>query len=285
METDSLPTAEEKRPRPRWYQPTPGRLLGGLLAVEGIVVLSERFGWFPFSHCRGWTVLIDVAVVSVAMLVLALWWLLALVFRWRFQFSIRSLLVLTVAVAIPCSWLAAEMKRARVQEEVLKTVYKLGGQEWTVCNPFSTSNRLIDRLRLRELLGYGFFDRADELSLDETQATDATLEIVGRLSEIGSLELGKTQITDAGLAHLKRITDLYGLSLNNTRITDAGLEHLKGLTHLRHLQLRSTPITDAGLEHLKGLTELKEVQLYETKVTDQGVKRLQEALPECKIER
>ena len=61
--------------------------------------------------------LIAVAVVGVAMLVMKLWFVVALVFRRRFQFSIRSLLVLTVAVAIPCSWLAVEMKHANQQRE------------------------------------------------------------------------------------------------------------------------------------------------------------------------
>ena len=42
--------------------------------------------------------LIAVAVVGGAMLVMLLWFIVSLVFRWRFQFSIRSLLVLTVAV-------------------------------------------------------------------------------------------------------------------------------------------------------------------------------------------
>jgi hypothetical protein len=285
METEPLPSTAIELPKLGWYRPTPGRFLGGVLAVEGILVVLERFGWFTFNQHRGWTVLIDVAVVGAAVLILVLWWLVSLQFRWRFQFSIRSLLALTVAVAIPCSWLAVEARRAKVREEVGKRVYKLGGQTWTVCNPFSLSSRLRERLHLREVLGYDFFGNVDELCLDETQATDATLEDVSRLTEIGSLELGKTQITDAGLVHLKRITDLRCLSLKNTRITDAGLERLKALTHLRSLDLRDTPITDAGLEHLRGLTELKDLELCETKVTAQGVKRLQEALPKCKIKR
>ena len=45
----------------------------------------------------------SVGVVCVAML---LWLIVALVSHPRFQFSIRSLLILTVAVALPCSWLS-----------------------------------------------------------------------------------------------------------------------------------------------------------------------------------
>ena len=101
--------------KPRWFVPTPGRLLRLLLAVEGFLVLSERFQWFAFNQHKGWTVLIAVASVGVFLLLMLLWFLAALVFRWRFQFSILSLFVLTVAVALPCSWLATEMKAAREQ--------------------------------------------------------------------------------------------------------------------------------------------------------------------------
>ena len=111
------PTATRRR-----FCPTPAWLVLGLLVVEGLLWLSERFQWFWFNEKKGWTVLIAVAVVGVAMLVMLLWFIVALVFRWRFQFSIRSLLVLTVAVAIPCSWLAAEMKAAREQRAVVAEI-------------------------------------------------------------------------------------------------------------------------------------------------------------------
>ena len=47
--------------RPRWYQPSPGRLFVGVLFVEGILFLTER--WFP----KGWPVLIAIAGVGVTM--------------------------------------------------------------------------------------------------------------------------------------------------------------------------------------------------------------------------
>ena len=94
----------------------------GLLVVEGLLWLSERYRWFWFNEKKGWTVLIAVAVVGVTMLVMLLWFIASLLFRWRFQFSIRSLLVLTVAVAVPCSWLAVEMKAARKEREAAAAI-------------------------------------------------------------------------------------------------------------------------------------------------------------------
>lgn len=72
---------------------------------------------------------------------------------------------------------------------------------------------------------------------------------------------GEPPATDNSLLQLRTIHRRYGLDLTGCGITDAGLRKLEGLTNLRVLILRST------------------------EVTDEGVKRLQQALPECRIER
>jgi hypothetical protein len=102
----------------RRFRPTPAWLIYGLPAVEGLLWLSER--WFP----KGWTVLIAVAAVGATMLAMLAGFVGSFAFRWRFQFSIRSLLVLTLAVALPCSWLAVEMKAAREQKEAVAELHK-----------------------------------------------------------------------------------------------------------------------------------------------------------------
>ena len=116
--TDPTPT--------RRFRPTPAWLIFGLLVVECLLWLSELHRWFWLIGHKGWTVLIAVAVAGGAMLVLLLWFLVCLVFRWRFQFSIRSLLVLAAAVAVPCSWLAVELKNAREQHAAVKEWEKAG---------------------------------------------------------------------------------------------------------------------------------------------------------------
>jgi hypothetical protein len=44
-------------------------------------------------------------------------------------------------------------------------------------------------------------------------------------------------------------------------------------------------VKDADLEQLKALTQLRYVSVFGTNVTDVGVAKLQEALPDCKIDR
>ncbi len=78
------------KPQPCWFQLTPGRFVLALLAVEVLLWLSERFGWLAWH--KGYAVLTGVAVVGLAMLLILGWFVVALVFRRRFQFSLRSLL-------------------------------------------------------------------------------------------------------------------------------------------------------------------------------------------------
>ena len=113
------------QPSIRWFRPTPGWLVLALLLVEGLLWLSERFGWLSWH--KGYAVLIAVAAVGVVLLIMLLWFLFAPIFRWRFQFSIRAMLVLTLAVALPCSWLAVEMKKAKIQREAVMAIQRDGG--------------------------------------------------------------------------------------------------------------------------------------------------------------
>src|SRR3954470_4701043 len=93
----------------------PAPILYAVLVAEVFLLVSDQFRWFVFNVHKGWAVLVCLATVAVVMLLLSLWFVAARVFHWRFQFGLRSLLVLIVVVAIACGWLASEMGRARRQ--------------------------------------------------------------------------------------------------------------------------------------------------------------------------
>jgi hypothetical protein len=258
--------ADTPNPKLRWYRLTPDRLVPGLLAVEALLLLSEWGGWFPFNRHKGWTVLTAVAAVGLTLLVFLLWLAAALLFRCRFQYSLRSLLLLVVAVAIPCSWFATEMQQATKQHEAVQAIETVGRavrydfETWDPFrDPFAAPVELPYPAWLRKLLGDDF------------------------CASIRFANLANTQITDAGLVHLQGLSQLQGLDLSGTKVTDAGLAHLQGLRKLEVLLLINTQVTDAGLMHLQGLSRLQEVDLRHTQVTDRGVKSLQEALPNCTI--
>ena len=265
-------------PQRRWLRPTPGRLVLGLLVVEGLLFLSERFHWFAFNEHKGWTVLIAVASVSLAMLLMLLWFAASLLFRWRFQFSIRSLLVLTLVVAMPCSWLSWEMKRAKHQTEVaeaIRNMHQWAEYDWEIDAdgaPRQTPQPPATAW-LRSRLGVDFFAEVVRVNISgEDTDMNAWPEQLEGLTELRALDLSDTQVADGGLEHLKNLTQLRCLDLGNTKITDAGLENIKGLKELRQLGLYSTGVTD--LRHLEGLTKLSELFLNNTKVTDAGLEQI-----------
>jgi len=109
----------------RWLRINPGGLVALLLMVEGLLWLSNRLDW-PHWH-KGYAVLVAVAMVGVVLLAMLVWFAIALVFRLRFQFTIRTLLVLTVAVALPFSWFGVEMKKAWEQAAVTAAIERGGG--------------------------------------------------------------------------------------------------------------------------------------------------------------
>ena len=251
--------ADAPNPRRRWFHLTPDRCVVGLLAVEGLLWVWEWSQWSP----KGWPVLIALATIGAAMLLMLVWFAVALLFRGRFQFSIRALLLLTLAVALPFSWLATEMKQAREQQEAIAEIGTRGSFSYgmvihatfdCIVTYATPSGRESAPRWLRDLLGDDFFNSVVILDLSarypSPPITDAGLEHVRGLTQLRELTLNRNEITDAGLAHLEGLTQLQTLDLEHTKITDAGLAHLEGLTKLQSLGLAQTRITDAGLTHL-----------------------------------
>jgi hypothetical protein len=271
-------------PKRRRFRPTPGWLVLGLLVVECLLWLSERFQWFAFSRNRGWTVLIAVASVAAFLLLMLLWFAAGVLFRLPFQFSIRSLLVLTVAVAIPSSWFAVKMREAKQQRKTTDAILKLGGiveYDYYIDLPVRPAGKPPGPPWLRRLLGPDFLDRVTTVYL--RGGDDAELEALQDLPELLVLKnflldpstYWSCKFTDAGLARLETLHRLDTLYLLGANFSDDGLAHLEGLHQLTDLTVGGPQITDAGLAHLDNLQELEDLDLQGDRITDAGLVRLQ----------
>jgi hypothetical protein len=292
----------------RWYRPTPGWLVLASLAVTGLLWLSN---WLGYWH-KGYGVLMAVAGVGVVLAAMAAWWLVALVFRLRFQFSIRSLLALVVAVALPFSWLDLELKNAREQGMVVAELRTTLNYDWE----FDASETYQPNAKrpwpafLRNFLGDQFFADPVSVTFMGQGVSGKTIDLLARLphlkcvsfrwrgidvdngvpqqleqlSQIRYLDISDNELRDTHLQGVKTLVQLQRLYLSETMITDRGLKALAGMRKLKQLDVSRTDITDAGLEVLRQLTNLELLDLSSTRVTGEGVQKLQEALPNCKIE-
>ncbi|GAF97617.1 unnamed protein product, partial [marine sediment metagenome] len=205
----------DPKPKRRYYHLTPHRLLIGVLAAQGFLLLADRFALFGLNRGSGWNVLLAVALVGLTVLIGLLWFAASLLLRRRFDFSIWSLGVLTLAVAIVSTWFAVKMQQARRQGETVKAIVQAGcGVRYDY--EFDESGRYIDvRDRkppapawLRDLLPVDFF---------------SDVVLVGCLSD---------RVGDDDLIHLESLNELEYLQLRRTQLSDDGLEHLRELANL-----------------------------------------------------
>ena len=276
------------RPRLRWLRLTPDRAVPGLLILEGFLLLAGWFGWFTFDRHKGYAMLITIAAVGAALVLMLLWFLVAPVFRRRFQFSLRSLMLLVVVVAIPCSWFATAMKAAREQRAAVEAIEKLGGwvnydYEYDETDPFApdppmpgTAHQLPGPAWLCRRLGVDLLANVVVATVSDSQFEigEAWLDSIKCLSHLQLLILSGAKVNDAGLEQIKGLTELKYLELRNTKISDAGLQHLKGLIKLQSLHLGDNRVSGPGLEHLKGLPRLQSLDLSLTEISDPGLEHL-----------
>ena len=106
--------------------------------------------------------------------------------RW-YQYSLRSLFLLTLVVAIGMSWLTVTMQNQRREKAAAEAIEKAGGG--VKCEP--------------TWLG--------KLLRDESLVNVVEVQLIG------------TADTDARLIHLEGLSQLRVLNLKNSSVTDAGL--------------------------------------------------------------
>jgi eukaryotic-like serine/threonine-protein kinase len=179
-----------------------------------------------------------------------------------------------LVVAIGMSFVAVTIREARRQKRVAKAL-----EDALVLTESEVT-------WLGKMLGdYSLVNVTEAYVIPGVHVTDDMLLQIGSLSHLRVLFLDNTSVTDASLSHLKGLSQLEGLGLSSPGITDDGLKYLQELRHLKELRFVCPKVTDAGLMHLRGLRQLRTLSFEDVKVNGDTMKTLQEALPNCKIER
>jgi len=183
--------------------------------------------------------------------------------RW-FQYSLRSILVLTTLSAIALAAWSTYRKHLRVQNRALPQLTKLKaevdvqpvGPEW-----------------LRALPGGEDLFKVVSVNLEHHRLEDEDLACLEHLPYLERLYLAATAVSNKGLAHVATCKRLKRLSLWKTRITDLGMDHLRGLEDLELLDIQDTKVTEAALAHLRYLPRLKKL-IQTIELSDEGIELL-----------
>jgi hypothetical protein len=290
--TDSLPSD------PRSFHLMPDWIVIGLLFAECLLWLSELFGWPEWN--KGYAVLAGVAFVGVAIALGLFCFSLSSACR-QFKFRTYSVCTIVCVVVVTFSRFALQLAEAKQQEQVIEQINRSGVMAfyWDGEKSNAITNGEESPQWLRKLLGDGFFDKANGLSF--LDPVDAELEMLKEWPHLKILNLTNLfpdrkhshfvddlvlrQVTDAGLRHLSGLRQLEYLSLCCPKVTNVGLEHLTELHQLKDLELYLPEVTDAGLKSIGKLSQLRKLKLYYTRLSEGGIKKLQQELPNCKIER
>lgn len=287
--------------RTPWYTPSAAKYLVFVLAGVTFLFASERFQWFAFNRHKGYTVVLGVGFVSLAMTAMLLAGVAGFLLGRRFRFGLATMFLLVGVLGVTCGWFARELHLARTLQQsrsrfAAKDLRGAAGPYIKEGDPGIEALPKTLRMKLAEVLGDEFFDDVEYANVTKpeslsiliefphlksldvlgTQIEDDDLEPIERLPQLRSLVFRDIGLTDRGLAHVRGLTGLTTLYLDESAVGDDGLASLQALSQLRDLYLRSTRITDQGLEHLRGLKSLEGVILDGTEVSDAGLPYLQE---------
>jgi internalin A len=219
------------------------------------------------------------------------WWQ-----RTRVRLSLRTLMLLVLALACGLGWL---VNSARSQREAVEAIERAGGKAFygwqlrsnkvnagfqdlaPIANPLPPWPKwFVDRV------GPDYYSTV-WLVMIPGQA-DPVMPYVGRLRQVEELDflpMGKDQAmgpSDAGMVHLWGLTRLKQLKLGvhtrngaiGSKITGKGLAVIAGATGLQYLELEGVPLTDPDLAALRGLTDLVHLEINSPDITDLGLAHL-----------
>lgn len=187
--------------------------------------------------------------------------------RWRLQFTLRAMLLLTLVCALGLGWIAGERRKVWLEDLAVKEIVQQGYvyrdgdvRLFSACedsSPIRWQKRLFGEhvgspVRFASVWPgaspevveqFRFLRSVSGICLQGVCVHDEHLLTITSLDKVEWLNLSATDITDAGAKQLASLHSLLDLNLDHTEITDDSLQALNRLP-LVNLSIRDTGVTD-----------------------------------------
>jgi hypothetical protein len=197
--------------------------------------------------------------------------------RW-FQFSLRSFLGMTLAIALLAGWL---VQGVRNRLQVVHVIERLGG-DVSLAIPEPSEQSAVERWLQRRIPPQLLYPvRAVSLNYAECQAAD--LRVLRHCPQLVRLDLDFCTVGDEGVKHLEPLKELRWLDLQQTGVTDQGVRYLTTLTSLHSLILEQNAVSDASVPVLGNFASLRYLRIGDTQISPAGYQQLRRDLPDCRI--
>jgi hypothetical protein len=193
----------------------------------------------------------------------------------RLRFSLRTLLIITVLVAIPSAWLGKHWLRTRVQRPMVAKIKANGGQ---VYYDYQSDRKNFDSSKtppgwapLRAMLGDDFFATVKVAIYGNNfppQIIDIEFE---QLSDLEQIYINAKKVPETTIAKLASLKKLNSLVLADYNYRPEVFRKLADCPSLTHLTVFSGSLTSEHLRELKSFAMLTNFQWTNAPLTDDGL--------------
>ncbi|WP_186767542.1 leucine-rich repeat domain-containing protein [Blastopirellula retiformator] len=198
--------------------------------------------------------------------------------RWL-RFSLRGMLVLVFALAIPLAWLGALINVSQRETAFAMAVGKAGGQARFDYNAYAASCISTEPKGpwlMRAVFGDNIFSRISSVDLSGVRDTSTIARGLGQLTQLDTLSLPAGPQGDQLIDSVAQLPHLYQLTLDCSEITPQQMRRLLSCESLLYLELRGAAAADEVLAELPHAVQMARVTIVSGPTTDQGMKSLSE---------
>lgn len=188
----------------------------------------------------------------------------------RLQFRLRTLFLLTLALAVLCSWMSVTIASYKREARAYGTLLSQSGPLYYEFNHFwfeplpkYAPSTIVIRLCVEEQPSVL---KTAMLCLDEPERD---LSVLSEFAHLDRLRLSG-KVNDENIAHLTAVSNLNYLHIISSDVTDGSLKHLSNCRRLRKLHIHLTEITGSALADSPCLTNLQTLQISSEQLAQGG---------------